>query len=122
MKTPFDYVWIDSKNRFRWKTRILDLVEIYIKFIPEWNYDGSSCGQADDDGQTEVILKPVFMMKDPFRYYGYTVYCETYKDGLPLVNNTRYNANIIFEAGKKEVPWFGLEQEYYIFVCPSSGH
>lgn len=116
MQIPVDYVWLDSNKKFRWKTRILNQNEIRgsIENIPEWNYDGSSCGQADSNGQTEVILKPVFMVSDPFREKGMVVLCETYKDGIPLQSNTRCFSKMIFDKAIDLKPWFGIEQEYFI--------
>lgn len=110
---PVDYVWLDSDSKFRWKTRILTSA-CSVNDIPEWNYDGSSCGQADENSQTEVIIKPVFMIKDPFRKIGAIVFCETFKDNIPLINNSRSWAKNIFEKGIEEKPWFGIEQEYFI--------
>ena len=109
-----DYVWLDSNKRFRWKTRVLKAAT-NLENIPEWNYDGSSCGQADCNGQTEVILKPIYFCRDPFRNESVIVLCETFKDGLPLVTNTRCWANMLFIKAKNKKPWFGLEQEYYIY-------
>ena len=34
---------------------------------------------------------------------------------MPLPTNTRCWANMIFVKAKDRKPWFGLEQEYYIF-------
>lgn len=110
---PVDYVWLDANNRFRWKTRILEPTP-NVEDIPEWNYDGSSCGQADGNGQTEVVIKPVFMVRDPFRERGITVLCETYKEGIALSNNTRCYSKLVFDKGCNEKPWFGIEQEYFI--------
>ena len=31
-----------------------------------WNYDGSSTGQVSSDGNTEIILKPQMLYKNPF--------------------------------------------------------
>ena len=113
MKCTVDYVWLDSNRKYRWKTRILKSATS-VENIPEWNYDGSSCGQTDGNGQTDVILKPVFMVKDPFREKGAVVLCETYKDNAPLPSNTRYFSKQIFDKAKHLKPWFGIEQEYFI--------
>ena len=46
-----------------------------VHHIPEWNYDGSSTGQAEGK-KSEVILKPVYVCPDPFRrniQYSYLV-------------------------------------------------
>lgn len=109
-----DYVWLDSNKRFRWKTRIYSAN--CIENVPEWNYDGSSCGQTGSLEDTEVILKPIFICQDPFRNSGASkiVLCETYKRNMHLPSNTRGPANMIFLKGKDKKPWFGIEQEYFI--------
>ena len=118
MQIPVDYVWLDSNKKFRWKTKVLinegGAYDLRLDNIPEWNYDGSSCGQADGNGQTEVILKPVFMVRDPFRETGIVVLCETYKDGVPLQTNTRCFSKMVFDKAIDLKPWFGIEQEYFI--------
>lgn len=108
-----DYVWIGGKDELRSKIRI-----IYddIENIPEWNYDGSSTYQADTDN-SEVIIKPQRIFKCPFhKDNGYIVICDTYlPNGEPLPTNNRYNAKIIFDKYKNEIPWYGIEQEYFIY-------
>ena len=47
--------------------------------FPEWNYDGSSTGQADGH-YSEIILRPVAYRKDLISKYGgnsYIVLCFT---------------------------------------------
>ena len=88
------------------------------KYIPEWNYDGSSTGQADGN-DSEVIIKPRAVYKCPFRGNTFScnviVLCDTYKpDGTPLINNYRPQAQEIFTEHISEKPWYGLEQEYFI--------
>jgi glutamine synthetase len=42
--------------------------------------------------------------------------CETFHvDGKPTAENTRHNATTIFDMSVEQKPWFGLEQEYFIF-------
>ena len=57
-----EYIWIDGFGGLRSKTCVLKTTE-----ITEWNYDGSSTGQADAEGNTEVSLKPVATFPDPLR-------------------------------------------------------
>lgn len=107
-----EYIWLDGKDRVRSKTRVLRPLlhsrQFGITDVPDWNYDGSSTGQATSDGDTEIILKPVMIYKDPF-----------YRDDkhwFVLCNNDkRIEAQSIFDEGLYEEPWFGLEQEYFIF-------
>ena len=87
--------------------------------LPQWNYDGSSTNQASTE-KSEVILKPVKAVKDPFRNgkneNNLLVLCETFdSDGNPLKTNTRNLAKQVFdmETEHKE-PMFGLEQEFFI--------
>ena len=54
---------------------------------------------------------------DMSRRISVLVLCETYdKDGNPLSTNTRHKAAKTFssEQAKKEKPWFGIEQEYFL--------
>lgn len=119
-KTVLEYIWIGGKNELRSKTRVIhNFLPSCENSIPDWNYDGSSTWQADSDGDTEVILKPCSIFKDPLRNINdtncYLVLCDTYNaKGIPLSNNHRYNANFLFENFCEEEPWFGLEQEYFL--------
>lgn len=121
-KTVVEYIWIGGKNEIRSKTRVFNsYLPFDINYMLDWNYDGSSTWQADSNGDTEIILKPCAIFKDPFRVIEgtmcYLLLCDTYKsNGEPTETNHRYQANIIFESLYDELPWFGLEQEYF-FSC-----
>ena len=124
-----EYIWLDANMKFRSKTRVLKLFinnqssheflnehrDALLLQIPDWNYDGSSTGQADG-GDSEIILKPVKLFFDPFRLgLNFLVWCETYlPDDTPTDSNKRCYAKKIFEQDKKLEPWYGLEQEYFI--------
>jgi glutamine synthetase len=93
--------------------------------LPEWNFDGSSTNQANSDGNTEVILKPVKLYKDKYKLISNCssckeylfVLCETYNiDESPHATNSRHIAKQIFDAHLEEKPWFGLEQEYFMYI------
>ena len=121
-----EYLWIGGNNEIRSKTKVLS------KFCledgdffnpanyPNWNYDGSSTGQSDSDGDTEVSLIPRTVYKNPLRKmhgigHSMLILCDTYeKNDNPLKTNTRYKATKIFEKNLSIEPWFGLEQEYFI--------
>lgn len=123
-KIVYEYVFLDAKKGFRSKTKVMNgpikldknqLPDVH--HIPEWNYDGSSTGQAEGK-KSEVILKPVYVCPDPFRrniQYSYLVLCELYIDEkTPHPDNTRYSSNHIFKRHFHEKPWFGIEQEFFI--------
>lgn len=58
-KKIVDYFWLDAKGLLRTKKKILNEDE-----TPGiWNYDGSSTGQASIEGNTEIIIKPVYIKK-----------------------------------------------------------
>jgi glutamine synthetase len=120
-----EYIWLDSNKKFRSKVKIInhsiDSTYSNIYSFPEWDYDGSSTGQAEGK-KSEIILRPVFVCNNPLLnttgnnvLYSKLVLCETYHpDGTPTVSNTRHLATKVFETCRDESPWFGLEQEYFI--------
>ena len=111
-----EYIWLDSKNNLRYKTKEMDLQTISIDNLPIWNYDGSSTGQALGS-DSEVFLKPTVIFNDPFRteHKSYLVWCDMLnKNMAPLTNSTRCQVIDIFTKFKDEEPWFGIEQEYFI--------
>ena len=121
LKSICEYIWIGGDGEIRSKTKVIPGFHYPndITFFPEWNYDGSSTGQADSNGNTEVILNPCAYFKDPLtttkNNHAYIVLCDTYIDGnIPHPTNFRYSAAKIFESGEEEEPWFGLEQEYFM--------
>jgi len=83
--------------------------------LPKWNYDGSSTGQAPGE-DSEVILYPQAIFKDPFRKgNNILVMCDCYTpQGEPIPSNKRYKAATVFSHPDvaAEVPWYGIEQEY----------
>jgi len=111
-----EYVWLGGKKELRSKTRILDIKISEFKGledIPEWNYDGSSAGQATGF-DSDVIIKPRALFKDPSNM-SLIVMCDTWTpDDKPLETNRRHWAQDIFNKKKEEEPWFGIEQEYFL--------
>ena len=113
-----EYIWIGGNNELRSKCRVMsgsvyDKDSIY--FYPDWNYDGSSTGQAIGS-DSEVIMKPRAVFKCPFRRgENRMVLCDTYlPNGQPHITNHRAGAVEIFDKKLDEEPWFGLEQEYFL--------
>jgi len=125
-----EYIWLDVNKNIRSKTKVMtNLNPIWTDMdqrnqltpqelatcLPNWNFDGSSTGQAEGLN-SELILKPVAVYNDPFRQGQILVLCGTYdKDDKPLESNYRDKANEFFEYDKSQEPWFGIEQEYFVF-------
>lgn len=130
-----EYIWLDANKKFRSKTKVIPNLfsGVFsadgndVGMYPRWDYDGSSTGQASGTS-SEVILVPVFVCDNPLLQnivknvnsnhviMRKLVLCETfYIDGNPTPENTRYEATTIFNVCLEHKPWFGLEQEYFIF-------
>jgi len=120
-KVLAEYVWIDAVGNCRSKTRTLIADRAAsVESLPKWNFDGSSTGQAPGD-DSEVILRPCRIFRDPFRprsdgVDNILVMCDTYTpSGEPLPTNSRAIAEKQFAGKEDEIPWFGLEQEFTLF-------
>ncbi len=77
-KTVVEYVWIDGNNCLRGKTRVLNeriqsTDKENLHLIPNWNYDGSSTGQAKGT-DSEVTIIPRAMFRNPFLRNGIISY------------------------------------------------
>ena len=113
-----EYVWLDVNGNPRSKTRV-----IYEKRpekmedlnLPFWNYDGSSCGQADG-WDSEVIIKPQSVFPDPFRGGDCIIaLCDTYTpDMKPHTTNSRNRSEDVFKKWPHCEPMFGIEQEFFL--------
>ena len=115
-KLCLEYVWLGGHNELRSKTRVVEVTneEFTLDNVPEWNYDGSSTGQAEGY-DSEIILRPCSLYPCPFRPGGVLVLCNTFTpSGVPLSNNYRVAAEACFQAKRSEEPWFGIEQEYFL--------
>ncbi|KAF2096578.1 hypothetical protein NA57DRAFT_78183 [Rhizodiscina lignyota] len=108
-----EYVWIDASGGLRSKCKTLTEKPKSIDDLPEWNFDGSSTGQAPGDN-SDVYLRPVAFFADPFRLGdNILVMAECWMaDGKPNAYNFRHDAAVIMKAHESHVFWFGLEQEY----------
>lgn len=115
MKTIVEYIWIGGNYELRSKVRVIDGDVNNIAVLDDWNYDGSSTNQAVRE-LSEVIIKPRALFNDPFRKNNHKlVLCDTYKPtGESIKNNNREWAVSIFKQKHEEMPWFGLEQEYFL--------
>lgn len=113
-----EYIWLDVKNNFRSKTKIMELPDGFtIGDLLIWNYDGSSTGQAIGT-DSEIFLVPRAIYKDPFysdEIPSYLIWCDwADKTTIPLENCTRPRALEILSNYAYLEPWFGIEQEYFI--------
>lgn len=113
-KIQATYIWIDGTGEHvRCKDRTLDFIPEKPSDLPIWNYDGSSCYQAEGHN-SDVYLHPVAIYRDPFRRgNNILVMCETYRfDGRPTESNKRRTCREVCDQVAGEKPWFGIEQEY----------
>ncbi|GMQ11602.1 hypothetical protein CsSME_00054173 [Camellia sinensis var. sinensis] len=111
-----EYIWIGGSGMdLRSKARTLNAPVSDPSKLPQWNYDGSSTGQAPGE-DSEVILYPQAIYKDPFRRgNNILVMCDAYTPGgEPIPTNKRFDAAKIFSHPDvvAEEPWYGIEQEY----------
>lgn len=115
-KVQVEYIWIDAINGLRSKTRTLDFVPKSPSELPEWNFDGSSTGQAQGH-DSDVLIQPVAIFADPFRGgNNKLVLCETFNnDGTPHATNYRHTCKKTMDLHAAAKPWFGIEQEYMLF-------
>lgn len=124
-QTIVEYVWIGGTGSdIRSKCRTIKGQVSSIADLPEWNYDGSSTGQAPTEN-SEVLIRPVVLFDDPFRGRPNKIaLCETYHtDDTPTNTNFRYFARQIFEKGVNEFePHFGIEQEYFMMKKVGEGN
>lgn len=119
--TKLEYLWVDGHGLPRSKTRLVPGVVHKVSDCPEWNFDGSSTGQAPGS-DSEVIVRPQVLYPDPFRRENvaaeschWLVLCDTWgPDGQPHKSNTRWGAMQIFNTFAEEIPWFGIEQEFFL--------
>jgi glutamine synthetase len=118
-----EYLWLDGAHptqQLRSKTRIVDLPESPVApdDFPQWSYDGSSTYQSDG-GDSDLILDPARVVRDPLRGEGnYLVLCEVMKgDGSPHASNARARLRARLDGGAAEhEPWIGFEQEYTLIA------
>jgi len=114
MKSKLEYIWLDGETPtqgLRGKTMVRNDFSGKLEDCPVWCFDGSSTGQAEG-GDSDCLLKPVFIIPDPDRKDSYLVMTEVLKaDGTPEASNSRAT---IDEADDDDSFWFGFEQEYFL--------
>jgi len=108
------YIWIDGTGEnLRCKTKTMEQKPEKPEDCPLWNFDGSSTGQAEG-GNSDVLLKPVALFRDPFRRGNDMLcLCETLShDEQPCETNKRATCVKVMADSDSAHPWFGIEQEY----------
>ena len=129
MKIKLEYIWLDGSEpqQLRSKTKIVETAFNSTEDYPMWSFDGSSTLQAKagKGENTDCLLKPVFIVNDPFRGNPHKlVLCEVMNpDGTPHITNHRHKlSKIVSEleipSEKSESDWFGWEQEYTLTHKP----
>ncbi len=118
-KILLEYVWIDAYGNTRSKIKIIKKQHSNFNLadIPEWNFDGSSTGQADGTN-SDIIIKPCAIYTNPFFDYieAYLVLSECLnKDHTPHETNHRHKLIEVYSKCIEHEPWIGIEQEYVIF-------
>ena len=110
----FEYIWHDGytpEPNLRSKTKVINFTkeDFTISDLPMWTFDGSSTKQAEGI-DSDCLLKPVKMIKDPQRKNGYLVLCEVLNpDETPHISNMR--SKITDDSNL----WLGFEQEFFIY-------
>jgi len=123
--TIVEYIWIGGTGLdIRSKCKTVKGAVTDIKQLSEWNYDGSSTGQAQTNN-SELLIRPIALFDDPFRGKpNKFALCETYHvDGKPTNTNYRHYARKIFDKGVDQFePHFGVEQEYFMMKSIGGGN
>jgi glutamine synthetase len=117
-----EYIWLDGHGELRSKYKTVYVEDADHFELEQWNYDGSSTYQAET-GNSEIILNPVQKYKNPFfkgDCLSYLVLCDTYHhlNGvlIPTESNYRSDAKEVFDKTIPCMPWFGIEQEYFMMA------
>jgi glutamine synthetase len=130
-----EYIWIDGGSptaSLRSKTRVIydahvpastsidDLSSVDMSWFPEWGADGSSTMQADG-ADSDIVLKPVSAVRDPFRLGHYLVMTEVFVGSTAEAHpsNARADLRKVLDLGAASVDsLWGFEQEY-TFLTPT---
>jgi glutamine synthetase len=110
----FEYIWLDGytpEPNLRSKTKVINFSkeDFTITDLPIWTFDGSSTKQAEGI-DSDCLLKPVKMIKDPQRKNGYLVLCEVLN-----VDETPHASNMRSKITDDSNLWLGFEQEFFIY-------
>ena len=124
-----EYIWIDGgapTASLRSKTRVIydshvpastsidDVSTIDMSWFPEWGADGSSTMQAEG-ADSDIVLRPVSAVRDPFRPGNYLVMTEVFEGATGHAHSTNARADLrkVLDLGGSSVDsLWGFEQEY----------
>ena len=111
--TTVEYIWLDGSEempQLRSKTRVFSEKTLgEIGELPDWSFDGGSTQQGDLK-DSDRILKPVRLYRNPFSEGNYMALCEVLNPDLtPHDTNTRAQLR---DINPDKNVWFGFEQEY----------
>lgn len=125
-KIPCTYVWLggyelehefDIRNKPKFipskgkRAPDLPISEVEAVGIGNWTSDGSSSNQSKGHN-SDLILHPVKVVKDPLRANGLIAFCEVLlPDGKPHPTNHRPKL-VKLSEGRND--WFAPEQEYFL--------
>lgn len=120
MILKLEYIWIDGNIPWNMRSKI-KVVEredrnLSINDIDKWSFDGSSTNQAYET-DSDCILSPVYLCKDPTYQADFLVLCEVLnKDMTSHKTNKRSDLEkLIYKNNLSEHEvWVGFEQEYTI--------
>ena len=108
-----EYIWLDGAEdmpKLRSKTRVFEEAQ-GVDTLPVWSFDGGSTEQGNLE-DSDRLLKPVRLYKNPFADGNYLVLCEVQNpDGTPHATNTRNLLRDQLDRGDNSL-LFGFEQEY----------
>ncbi len=123
-----EYIWIDGvapTKGLRSKTKVITdarlkksteyatHAEIPLDVFGDWTADGSSTNQAEGRA-SDILIRPVRAIPDPFRLGHYLVLCEVFTGAGELhPSNTRaLLREVLANGADAHEPMFGFEQEY----------
>ena len=110
----FEYIWLDGytpEPNLRSKTKVINFTkeDFTVSDLPMWTFDGSSTKQAEGI-DSDCLLKPVKMIKDPQRKNGFLVLCEVLNP-----DETPHESNMRSKITDDSNLWLGFEQEFFIY-------
>ena len=117
-----EYIWLDGGTtpQLRSKTRVINIQsedkdwKLSLADIPVWGFDGSSTGQATT-GDSDCVLRPVFVSVDANRQNGILVLCDVLNADLtPHSSNARAKLIEAMTTHGNSEPFLGFEQEYFL--------